>query len=322
MFDRFLVVVNPASTKSKRMERRIAELRNLFPDLPVTRVETPRDGPAATAALLEKCNAQLGPRTLICIGGGDGTINAVVQALLSDSKVTDKARRSVVLPWWGGNANDLACMINGPDPDIPLTTLFRRGHVLPIKPLQFRITNEGDETQCRLAATTASFGATALVAKRLNDPAHRRSWLHRVPGGRFMHEARTAWMTVMGAPLFKAEDASGIRNMYEYTFANGPRFAKIYRIPTQINKEQFYFNSIASKWPVITATKLSLSLRRKSRPENLRTQMSFTVHDAIWAQFDGEPMPVPAHAHIEVTISPQPLFVLSSVINTEAGRDG
>ncbi len=112
-FNHFVVLVNPASTNAARVEHSISELRRMYPaGEVVVRHTLPTE--KANRRQIARWAAGFRPGTLLCIGAGDGTVNLVVEVLLQAPGLSAEARRTPILPLWGGNANDLACMLNGP----------------------------------------------------------------------------------------------------------------------------------------------------------------------------------------------------------------
>jgi diacylglycerol kinase family enzyme len=312
-FDCFIMFVNPGSTHIRQARRRIADLQGLFPDVPMHVVTTVATGREANAALLRTQAPRLGPRTLLCIAAGDGTTNLVIESLLYDPKLPAIARRTPIFPLWGGNANDLACMLNGA-PRIQLHPIIERGQIVPIRPLQCRITTIDGNVKTYLAACSVSFGASAFAAKRLNETAHRHSPLHKLPGGHFLQATATVWGGLVAGPTFAVEESGTHKVIYERMFSNGSHIAKMYRAPVRLDDNHFYLSTWEGKVPVVTATRLLLSFRRHSAQNRLHDHAEFTVHGQAWVQFDGEATQIPAGAKIEITLSKRPFYALSTTL--------
>src|SRR5579883_2593848 len=75
LFDTFIVICNPISTDAHKAARRIQELKHLFPDAEHIVLNTARGGRSANGRLLAKYADKFGRRTLLCVAGGDGTMN-------------------------------------------------------------------------------------------------------------------------------------------------------------------------------------------------------------------------------------------------------
>ncbi len=314
-FERVLVVVNPVSTHIRRARIMIAELRLLAGNWPIDIIETSAAGHAANVALLDSKASVLGPRTLICIAAGDGTINAIVEALVMGRKLSPEARQTPILPLWGGNANDLAWILNGPAGSASLSTILKHGKSVPILPMLVRMAFKGGSSQTYVAACTASFGATARVMQNINSARHRQSKLHRIPGGRFLKEASTGWGAAMKSPTFAVEEQGTSKNIYEYSYAKGSRMAKYYHLPVRLSDDCFYNDTIEGKRFFLTATALSLSFKRRLKNNALRKRMTFMLREGTWAQFDGESVMVKAGTSVTVELSKQPFYAVSTVLD-------
>ncbi len=308
-----IFIVNPSSTLVSQATQKFSVLQKHFHSTPLKYIKTSSKGREETRQLLKKNQALLGPCTLICIASGDGTINLVIDFLLLEKELPDQARQSIILPLWGGNANDLAWMLNGSASRISMLSLASQSHITPIKVLQFDI-RHAKVHEIRLAATTASIGASALVAQKLNQMSHRKSKLHLIPGGRLLHEGSIAWKTFLASPVFKVIEDGKPKFMFEYTFANGSRMAKHYRMPVQLTDEWFYLSESEGKKPVLTPTLLLASVIRNDPPSVLRKYVKITVKDHVMAQFDGEEYEILPDTIVTVSLSEVPFYALSTVL--------
>lgn len=313
-FDRFIVLANPRSSGRHQAERKLYELTQLFPQVPIESFETARGGSAAYASLLEDHASELGPGTLLCIAAGDGSINYLLQALLINATLSLEARRTPILPLWGGNGNDLASMLNGRVAKTSIREIFESATAVPIRPMHFRMIHPDGTKKERLACVTASLGATAQAARRLNDHAYRSNQLHKMPGGRYVMEGLTAWWAIAASSTFVSEQTGKKRKMYEYTFCKGPRMAKWYRTPVRLNDDQFFLSRMEGKTAVITPTMLTLSFRRKPPDSKLYRTTQLIVHEPVWAQFDGEPELIPAGTEIYVGLAEPPFYAFSKLL--------
>src|SRR6185437_8881055 len=99
------------------------------------------------------------------IAAGDGTVNLIVDLLLHDPALTTEQRQTPILPLWGGNANDLANMLNGAATRSKLRRLLQHGHVVSIRPIICTLSTPGGSRQVYAAACYASFGASAYASE-------------------------------------------------------------------------------------------------------------------------------------------------------------
>jgi len=303
-FSKIIVLCNPASTRAGTAKKRIQELRQLVPDEYFLLLETSDQGREANMQLLFKHVDMLGPKTLLCVAAGDGTINMVVEALACCG--SEEARQTILLPLWGGNANDVAHMLNGPAYRLSIGDLLRRGQVVKVRPLQCRFIDAEGRSVLRLAVGYISFGATALAARRLNEPPHRSSKLHKIPGGRLIQELLTVFDALIKAPAFKIEEAGKERLIYDRMFINGSRIGKIRPLPLRLTDDAYYKTTVSEK-RLSAAMARARELLRKPAVEKAETHALFTCVDEAWAQFDGEPVRLAPGTRVEVSRAPEVL---------------
>lgn len=313
-FARIIFFVNPKSTHVTIARKRMKEITALLPNASLLTIETSTSGPQATAKLIESCAGELGPRTLICIGAGDGTTNQIVQALLISAALPETARKSPILPLWGGNANDLACMLNGPSFRMRTSDLLKKGKIIPIHPLECTLVTKKKDKRVHIAACYAGFGTSAFVAKQLNLPTHRQSRLLRIPGGRILQEIMTVVGAIMEAPGFTVQDPDSVKVVYERLFSNGPRMAKVKRLPVQLTDEMFYLNTLEDKRLVSAIPRIIESTSKRLSQKFLGNYATFTTKEKSWAQFDGEALEIPAHTKVQVQLSGRPFYAFSAAL--------
>jgi diacylglycerol kinase family enzyme len=312
-FRRFVIFFNPNGTHAAAVKRRIEEIKRLAGERPVTVIETSPKGGDATRKLLEQHADILGEGTLLGIAAGDGTINQIIEALLT-AKLPAKARRTPILPLWGGNANDLAHMLNGPAYRARLKDILASGKVIPVHPLQCDITSPKNQRRTYIAACYASLGASGIVATRLNDQTYRKNILHRLPGARHLHDLFIVIGALMEAPSFAVKEHDGVRSVYELSFHNGSRMAKLDRLPAKLTDEMFYISRFENKRLLSVIPRMIEAARKGVSQNLLRNYASFTTQEKSWAQFDGEPVEIPAHTKVQIQLSPQPFYALSTTL--------
>ncbi len=93
MFERIVILCNPGSTGAHKTDHRIYELHKLLPDAKIVKIRTSPDGYAANVAILNANRYLFGEKTLLCIAGGDGTVNLAVNYLLAESALSAEALR-------------------------------------------------------------------------------------------------------------------------------------------------------------------------------------------------------------------------------------
>lgn len=316
-FTSILVFLNPVSTHAAAAKRRIKEIERVMPGTPIAVIETEPGGRAANERLIQAHANKLGPNTLLCIAAGDGTTSQIIEALLMAKGLSGKARKTVIFPIWGGNANDLAHMLNGPAYKTKIGDILKNGRIVPIHPLQCDMSGKKYKPRTRLAACYASLGISGFVAKRLIQPEYRQNPLHKVPGGTTLMDILTVLSSIMGAPSFSIKEHGDVRSIYELSFHNGSRMAKIERLPAKLTDEMFYLKQFENK-KLLSVIPRILEVTRKGVSQNLlRNYTSFTTQAESWAQFDGEPELIPAHTKIQVQLSPRPFYALTVALKHE-----
>ena len=301
-FAQIVVLFNPASTHAKQSQRWIKELRQLVPASHFLLLETSTRGRAANIKILLRQEEHFGPDTILCIAAGDGTVNMVVEALAAH--MSPKARQTVILPLWGGNANDVAYMLNGPAYKARVPALFEKGRVVAVRPLSCTLVTRSGSSKTHLAVGYASFGATALAARGLNQPPHRTSRLHRIPGGRAIQEVMTVFQAFILAPSFKIADEAGQRAIYDRMFINGSRIGKIRPLPLKLTDDAYYATTVSEKRLSAALAKARELLRRPS-VEKATDVTVFRCVEQAWAQFDGEPVKLAAGTTVHVRRAPE-----------------
>ena len=321
---RILVVRNPASTRAATAIAYIATLRSLAEATgrELTVLETSAAGRAANKALLQAHASWLGPKTLLCIAAGDGTVNLLVEALLTDPALPAQARKTIILPLWGGNANDLAHMLNGAVRRTSLRHILEHGVTTAVQPLECRLTAPDGKQEIHLATCYASFGASAFAAHRLAEPAMRHHPLDVIPGGRAIKELATVIKALMDAPEVTVHEGTRSRNMYEHIFIKGSRFAKVRGINLQLTAPHFYHTVLRAK----RARTLFFHIWRLTAPRAVQrvagNYAAFTPMSTLWAQVDGEVFAISGGTTIEVRLSPQPVYLLSTRLTAGTAKTG
>lgn len=315
--DRLIILLNPTSTNHEHAKKYVSEIERLFPKKSTTILQTSPDGKEATASILREHASILGPRTLLCIVAGDGTVNFIVNFLLTDESLPKKARATVLLPLWGGNGNDMSTMLNGRPGVSKVKKIFEHGQIVKVKPLYCRMMLENQKPALFLAGNCLGFGASGSLCFHLNSKAHRESALLRMPGGTLPQTIATVWSGLNTSSGFDIFESGTQTTIYERTIYNGPVVAKYYHQPVQLLDDYFYMDTWHSKIPVTTPLSALLSFQRRTlrRSKNhYFKKAAFTILSEVWAQFDGEPYKVVSNTKIEIGIYEQPFYALSMVI--------
>lgn len=309
-FKQVLIIWNPASTNARRINKRLRELYSIFDPKIITIIETSPDGREANRKLILKHKDKLSPNTLVCIGAGDGTVNLAVETLLTDPALNNQMRNSVIVPLWGGNANDLGNMLNGYSMFADMKDVFEKGKLVEIKPLKVTLRHKS-ETTIRIAACYASFGATAYSAHRINKPSHRRNSFRNIPILRVFRELYTVIRAFIDVPTFTISDTNSKNTkMYEYAFINGSRIAKIERMPVMLTEDKFLIGKIYEKQPLVGLYILQVLRKRKGGYLTGKKQ-EFVINKPTWLQLDGEVVKIEPHTNIQIELNNKPFNAVS-----------
>lgn len=311
-FEKFIIIYNPASTNSRRSRKRITELKELFPSKEVIVNETSPEGYDANRKLIIKLARKFDKKTLVCIAAGDGTVSAVLDVLLTSKSVPLQAKKVPILPLWGGNANDLAYMINGRPNRLSLKKIFEEGSVVPIYPLNVKLKID-NKSQEKIAACYVSFGASAYATQQAELPKNKKKKIHIVPGIRMATEMLVVARSLLKAKTVTVQVNGKHQSIYERIFVNGSRIAKVDRLPIRLNEKAFYEATIERKHPKAFISLLSALkiLRNRSYGEITGEDRSFTLNEDTWSQIDGEVMKLPKGTKAEISLSTTPFYVIS-----------
>lgn len=310
-FKRYYIFYNPASTYASRGRRRIAELKRLVGDEHVEVIESLPDGPAANRRLLESSARRFGRDAVLCIAAGDGTVNLVMETLVSSKNLSGAARLTPILPLWSGNANDLAHMLNGSE-RTSLRKVFAKARPAAIYPLACQLRYPDGRQETRLAACYASFGATAYAAAHLNRPRHRHNPWWSMPVSKPFGDLLAGANGLIEAPLFDINEKGKRKKIYEREFINGSRFAKLNFASVKLTDRAFRMLTIRHKHIAWIMTHLWQLFTRYSNDRQVQGDVTFTCEHQAMAQFDGETLQLPAGTVVTVGLADACFYALST----------
>jgi diacylglycerol kinase family enzyme len=310
-FKNCLVIANSNGTHIKRAMNLVGQLNEYLPEQ-IEMIEISNLDYDAIAKLLTAKAGRLGPTSLICIAGGDGTINCIINILLTTKGISQKARQASILPLWGGNGNDLAVMANGQANKVTLKRVLHGGEIVAIHPLAIRLEHQKHST-LKLATCYASFGIIASISTAINRPEYRRKSMYNHPFVRTFVEAGIIVKAFILAKPFTIDlgDEAGQEHtaLYDFVVINGSRMAKRERFPVQLTDQKFIEASIRRKSAGLISYLQHAMNWRTTRPS--KTALSLTIHDSIWMQLDGEVTKIPSHTTISIKLHPTTFNLLS-----------
>ena len=315
LFDTCIVIYNPISTQAQRAMKYTEQLQDFFSPDDLIFIPTSPEGKQANKALIVTQSAKLGKRTLLVVAGGDGTVNLVVDTLLHDSHLNTEMRQTTVLPFWGGNGNDLAHMLNGTPRHAHIRHALETGRSVAIYPLSCEITRD-DITHKYTAICYASFGASAFAASRLEKMRGIRPFFHAIGVVKFMHELSMVFRALLKASPFTVEDAKTTRPIFDRVFINGPRFAKVAGSPVSLTDKRFLHVVVEQKRVSSVAYHITQLTRRHAGRYTVEEghSVAFTLREPAWAQIDGEVMYLHTGTKVRVSIDERAFYGLSTLL--------
>ncbi len=312
-FRKCVIIVNPVSSSYDRGQKLIRQLADTYSDSSFEIIEMRKSDYERPSWLITRLNAAVKPNTLIGIAGGDGTINLIVDTILRSAAVSKAVKNSVILPLWSGNANDLAHMVNG-NPPSNVNTILNDGEICLVHPLLVQ-TYHGSKTSAKLAVSYVSLGASAYASIRISNSGHRKKRIYRVPGARNLNDMASVTRAFIGAATFESDIDGTKRPIYDLAMINGPRIAKVSRIPIKLTDKNFFEILIVRKHPLIFSYFMEL-IKGITVERHTRTERTLTINDTTWAQIDGEAVQIPGDTIITVTPYEKPFRILSTKLTS------
>ena len=197
--ERFLLIVNRSAGIGHGdpvVGRLRATLVNMLGEQAKLQVEVVADHPAARVCAKEFLGASKVP-ALILVGGGGGTLRAVIEGLCDDSDVGRLPGRERVLigALRMGSGNVLARQFGIPrDPEAGLRGIIenlRVSRTVPCCVMRCETGTRGDSTEVHYAATLGGFGQLGRVPGDLVRWEHRLPAVHKVAATLFGIERLT-----------------------------------------------------------------------------------------------------------------------------------
>lgn len=311
-YERVVALVNPACTgNANTIEEpsihRLEELRASKYGRKLLEITTHPES-ERTQELL---HSTLEAGDVLCVVGGEGTVNTAVRALvdpgLSHLEVP-------IVPTWDGNGHDAANMLNGRPKHI--SDVLDRGKKVPIRPINTRVHGNGEPKQ-EIAAVYMGIGAGAIGATRLNDKDHRKRRFYQSPAGRIAYEVPMLLGSFVDAQEFMIQEGDDPepKPCYDITVASGPRIAKFAKLPVNLLEEElFAFRVERKNTTAIARRMLALGLGVPSGTYLRKEEaLEFTVLDSVAAHFDAEHQILKPGTDIRVKLHETPYYAISTV---------
>lgn len=302
-FERCVIITNTSSTNYRRAKRLAKEVKKYFTDDRVNVIEVTAGQDSSIDKLLEKIMGELDERCLVCIGGGDGSISMFINRLILKKDLPEAARKAVILPLWGGNANDLAYMVNGTAYAVNIRKILSKGKIVKIHPMEVVINSSSKET--KLASNYVSFGMSAYAIRQVNKLNGRH------PVYRFFKELATVLKAARQAKPFTAELDGRRVTLYDLILINGSRIAKVYRAPNRLTDKAFFELIVDRKHPLFLSY-IARLIRGLTFNRTRRSSHVLKFYEPTWAQLDGEVVEIAKGAKVDIKTCATPFQVLST----------
>lgn len=220
-------------------------------------------------------------------------------------------KKIILLPIWGGNANDLAYMLNGISVGKNIYPILKKGNIVTIHPIEIELTKKSSKTIVH-AICYASFGASAFAAGELEESGiSRRGFWKNIPAIVVIRELVRIITAFSRAPVFKARVNGKKVKIFEQVFTNGSRIAKIDRLPVNLTDKAFYTLAQPNKHPLMLLRVLKI-LTGKQVGKVTSRPVKFQVREPVLAQYDGEIIRIEDDTKVKISVSSSYISALST----------
>lgn len=316
-FDRALFVVNAKATNARRAKKFWKDVQRYVGSDNCEVIDISKLTYVASRQAVIKALKECTSRSIVCVGGGDGTVSMVVGLLSNESSLSPDSRASGLLPMWGGNANDMAVMLNGLPSTANIRKILKSSKHVPVYPLQIDISEPGKNVKTHIAGCYASFGATAEALARMELSAHDRT----ASGSskkltRIVHEFKDIKKIYFNMRPIKLEpDSEKTVELYDRLFVNGSRYAKILRSPIDLHEPRYFVLSSREKkwWYLALRTLRPLAMKAGGKISD--KSRSFMLKDQTYMQVDGEVFKLKPNTTVKVSIGETPFIVISTKLH-------
>lgn len=299
---KLLFINNPKGSNNARVQKKILQLEKTIGHK-IKTITSEKD----PKKFEEKFKRHIADNadTIVLIGGGDGTVHQVAEATI---KLPKNKRNSVMLlPIWGGNANDLANMLNGISVNKNLFSIINKGKAVTIHPIKISVGSKTNYAVCY-----ASFGASANAADVIDKsgPA-RKGRFHNFAAIIVISEVFSVLRAFVKSPSFSAQINSEEVKIFDQAFTNGSRIAKVDRIPLNLTDQKYYKFAQPKKNSTMLVRIFKL-LSGKQVGEITDKPTEFIIKEPVLAQYDGEVSTIPADTLIKVELSKKNIKALAT----------
>lgn len=304
-----IAITNPHSSNAARVKKKVRRLEKKL-GVEISCISSERDPLVFKKKFAKEIKKYDHKPTIVLIGGGDGTVHQVVKATIDSPEPQQK--NTILLPVWGGNANDFAYMLNGMAVGKDLYKVITKGRVVKIHPLEIELKQKSSSTIAH-AICYASFGASAFAADIIDKTGAARQGIFRnITAVVLIKEFMRVISAFVHAPPFKARINGKRVTIFEQVFTNGSRIAKIERLPVNLTDKAFYTVGHQPNKHQGILIRIIKILTGKRVGEVTSKPVSFQVKESILGQYDGEVIKIPDNTHVEIRVSEKYIYALST----------
>jgi diacylglycerol kinase family enzyme len=301
-------LVNPVSSTSSLGQRRLRELQKAAPfEIEVHNTsKKPEVNDVLIGTLLEHYD-------LLVVVSGDGGANQVVRKIVANG-LSKEAKHTPILAIGGGNANDGVRAKHTKKHLRYPEKIIEDGRIVPTYPIRCDVDLPDGGLEMHSAAFYATLGATGLAASEhyLNNPDYRNSLLGKTRLGRAVSEPLLALSALRKARVGIIEENGDEHSIYNLLIANSRLMAKHLRFPTQLTERMLFKDMIPDKhFSGLAAA--AIGYWQGNRPGQIivpGVPLEFKLKSDMYAQFDGEPVPIPADSQVRFSIHDEPIMVV------------
>lgn len=325
-FDRLVVAENPRASHYRRISREVARLQRSHPDFGIERIPTSANMNETHDTIMDTVRQG----DVLVVIGGDGTVNQVGSVVTSQDFDRGDAPNTPFVPLRGGNANDIANMING---RASLEEILRRGEMMELFPLEVTVTAPEEQTRqdpfddgvyVRRALGYFSVHAAAEATRGLDNIKPQSDiirWMLRHTG---IQQAREVFAVLQpmaqAKPVIAIEDGYPPYALVDESFLRGDRIAKYGHPHADLTKQIFERTRVYDQGYIAALTSMIKMQQGKLEGEKTDsvTQLLYGRDGKpILTQYDGEVIEIPSGSTVNVGIAARGYHTLTTKLATE-----
>jgi hypothetical protein len=304
---KILVVANAHGSSSRRAIPALANITDKYPRHVLPTFFT-HEGHEDTVEDIGETIVRDSDITHCVAIGGENTVRITGEALFRLLIAT--GRQITALPLHGGNANDVATMLNGHKLPANPSELLAHGPVHTIAPI-IGETRVSEEVEQHIAFGYIGIGATAYASHLLNHRHLRRFPGYQNPKVRKVLDLGIAGLTVAKAQPFNylPPDENEMHQQIDLTFLNGTIMGKRRLVGPDnrhdLNQLGIFRTGVRTKQFTEVAEWLNGALHHNIPGEVLQKPCEFFVSprggEPLYMQVDGDPLAITDPTYVRIS---------------------